>query len=372
MSLERRLDAWVEAGLIDPATAIAIRNHEGAHERPVARYAIAGLGLFAVLLGIILLISANWDQIPHGVKIGAHLALLLAAGAAHWVARARRPGVAEGALFLFAGLILAGIALQSQVYQLTGPAWHAFLLWLALAAPALLAGGRTRLTGIALAVMALLGPAVMAVDTVDQGGPWRLAQGAAMAVPALLFLLATALPGDRPGFRIALRDAGLVTLLGGASIAHFAWASHITPVQALDNAVRLGPAALACLAALLVARIRPELLPRPLHLPLFLGAPLAFGLALAIPHPDGTASRLIGVAIFIALWAAVARGAAASGLNSLFAIAIAAIALRIFIIYLELFGSLAATGGGLVVGGLLLVALSWAWHRIVTARTARA
>lgn len=368
MSLDSRLDAWVEAGLLDLAAADRIRAFEGSRERPVARYAIAGLGLFAVLLGVILLISANWDQIPHGLKLAAHLLLLLGAGALHWGTRERRPRVAEGALFLFAGLILAGIALQSQVYQLTGPAWHALLLWLALAAPALLLGGRTRLTGIALAVAALLGPAVMAVDTVDQGGLWRLAQGAAMAVPALLLLLASVLDGERPGFRIALRDAGLVTLLGGASIAHFAWASNITAAQAADNAVRLAPAALACLAALLAARTRPDLLPRPLHLPLFLGAPLAFGLALAIPHPDSTASRLIGVAIFVALWAAVARGAAAAGLNSLFAVAIAAIALRIFIIYLELFGSLAATGGGLVAGGFLLVVLSWAWHRIVTAR----
>lgn len=373
MSLDSRLDAWVEAGLIDTAAAERIRRFEGTRERPAARYAIAGLGLFAAILGVMLLISANWDLIPHMVKIGGHLALLLAAGALHmWAGETGRPRMAEGALFLFAGLVLAGIALNSQIYQLTGPAWHALLLWLALAAPALLLGGQFRLTGFALAAAALLGPAGMAVDTVDDGGLWRMAQGAAMAVPALLLLVASALDGARPGFRLALRDAGLVTLLGGASIAHFAWASTITPAQAADNAVRLAPAAAACLAAFLVARRRPDILPRPLHLPLFLGAPLAFGLALALPHGDSTVSRLIGVGVFVALWAAVARGAVAAGLNSLFAIAIAAIALRIFIIYLELFGSLAATGGGLVAGGLLLVALSWAWHRIVTARRARA
>lgn len=372
MSLDSRLDAWVAAGLIDRGTANSIRAFEGQRERPVARWAIAGLGLLAVLLGIVLVVSANWDLIPGRVKLGGHMALLLAAGAVHWWAQGSgRRRVAEGALFLFAGLVLAGIALQSQLYQLTGPVWHAFLLWLAIAGPALLMGGTTRLTGFMLAAMALVGPAAMAADTVDDGGPWRLAQGAAMAVPALLIALSVALRG-RPGFRLALRETGIVTILAGASLAHFAWASNIRPEQAVDNAIRLVPAAFACVAAIAIGWRRPNELPRALLLPLLAGPPIAFALALALPHPDAMASRLAGIAVFMGLWAAIARAAAAEGWTSLFGVAIAAIGLRIFIIYIELFGSLAATGGGLIVGGVLLVTLSWLWHRIVTRRKAAA
>lgn len=372
MSLDSRLDAWVSAGLIDQGTADSIRAFEGQRERPVARWAIAGLGLLAVLLGIVLVVSANWDLIPGQVKLFGHMALLLAAGAVNWWAQGSgRRRVAEGALFLFAGLVLAGIALQSQLYQLTGPVWHALLLWLAIAGPALLLGGATRLTGFTLAAMALIGPAAMAADTVDDGGPWRLAQGAAMAVPALLIALSVALRG-RPGFRHALRETGIVTILAGASLAHFAWASNIRPEQALDNAIRLAPAAFACLAAIAVGWRRQNELPRALLLPLLAGPPIAFALALALPHPDAMASRLAGIAVFMGLWAAIARGAAAEGWTSLFGVAIAAIGLRIFIIYIELFGSLAATGGGLIVGGVLLVMLSWLWHRIVTRRKATA
>jgi uncharacterized membrane protein len=371
MSLDRRIDSWVEAGLIDLATAERLRLHEAAQARPVARWAIAGLGLLAVLLGLMLVISANWDRIPHGVKLGAHMALLLGAAAAHWWARKRgRLRLAEGALFLFAGLVLAGIALQSQVYQLTGPVWHALLLWLLLAGPALLLGGASRLTGIALAAIAILGPAGMAIDTVERGGPWLWAQGLAMAVPAVLIALSMVLRGGA-GFRLALREAGIVTTLAGASLAHFAWASRITADQAADNAIRLLPVALAALAALALSRRPGADFPPRLLLPILLGPPIAVALALAVPHPDETFSRLIGVILFVALWAAVARGAAAEGMNSLFAVAIAAIGLRIFIIYIELFGSLAATGGGLMLGGGLVVALSWLWHRIVTARKAR-
>ena len=368
MSLDSRLNAWVEAGLIDLAAAERIRAHESSQQRPVLRWAIAGRGLFAVVLGIILLISANWDLIPHGLKLGGHMALLLGTAAAHWHwKQAGKLWPAEGALFLFAGVVLAGIALQSQVYQLTGPAWHALLLWLLLAGPALLLSGETRLTGLAFAALALVGTAVMAIDTIDDGGLWRLAQGGAMAVPTLLVALSLLLSERGAGFRLALRETGIVTLLAGASIVHFAWASNITTAQAGDNLVRLIPTALAAIGTLALGWRRAEI-PRAILLPLLIGPPLVFALALAIPHPDGMTSRLIGIAIYMALWSALARAAAVSGWNSLFAVAVAAIAMRIFIIYIELFGSLAATGGGLVAGGLLLVGLSWLWHRIVSKR----
>jgi hypothetical protein len=99
VSLDSRLNAWVAAGLIDLGTADSIRAFEGRRERPVARWAIAGLGLLAVLLGIVLVISANWDLIPHAAKLGGHMALLVGAGAAHWWARGKgNMRVAEGAL----------------------------------------------------------------------------------------------------------------------------------------------------------------------------------------------------------------------------------------------------------------------------------
>lgn len=371
MSLERKLQSWIEAGLIDSASASRILAHESADRRPVALWAVAGLGLFALLLGVLLLISANWDSIPDWLKLGVHMALLAGAAMAHWQARrSGRVWVAEALLFAFAGLVAGGIALQAQIYQQTGPAWQPLMLWLGIAGPALLAGGTTRLTGLLLALAGLVAPAAMAFDTMHQGGAWRLAQGAAMAAPPLLVLLSLLAGRQRPGFRMALKETGVVAILAGASIVHLAWAAHITSADALDNAVRLLPVVAACLAAILAARQPGSDIPAPLVLPLLAAPLVATALALALPHPDTAASRLAGVAVFALLWAAVAQGAVRSGLNSLFAVAVAAIGIRIFLIYLELFGSLAATGGGLVAGGALLVGLSWGWHRIVAGRKA--
>lgn len=115
---------------------------------------------------------------------------------------------------------------------------------------------------------------------------------------------------------------------------------------------------------------RDAAVPPALRGPLLLGPALAVLLANCAPHPDVWWARLIGVFIYFAMWAWIARAAALAGWNRLFGLAVAALAVRLFIIYIELFGTLASTGGGLVAGGLLLLALAWGWQR-VTARFAR-
>ena len=72
------------------------------------------------------------------------------------------------------------------------------------------------------------------------------------------------------------------------------------------------------------------------------------------------------------MWGLVAHAASESGWRALFGVAIAAIAIRIFIVYFELFGTLATTGAGLIAGGLLLIALALGWRRVFRlAETAR-
>ncbi len=365
MALDRKFEEWMAAGLIDSATADRLRAYEAGHQRPTLMWAIVGLGLLALLLGVLLVISANWDRIPHGLKLAAHLlALAGLAVAIVQCRRTRRNGWAEAALCGFAGMVMAGIALHAQVFQLVGPGWQALLLWLLLAGPALLLGGATRVSAWFLAGLALAGPALMAIDTYGLGGWWPLWQGLAMAMPMLLLGLSLLVQLAPPGFRAGLREAGIIFVLAAASVVHFAWAESLGRADALENLVRFGPVAALTALTVLAARTSHEL-PQPLVLPLTVGPLLAGIAALGVPHPEGVASRLVGLAIFIGMWAWVARGAALCGWSALFAVATAAIAIRIFIVYLELFGSLAATGTGLIVGGVLLVGLGLGWHRIL-------
>lgn len=93
---ERRLAAWVDAGLIDEPAAARIRAWEAEHSRPLALWAVVGIGTLAIALGLISVVAANWDAIPAMVRLGLHFALLLAAAGALWwkssAADEARPG----------------------------------------------------------------------------------------------------------------------------------------------------------------------------------------------------------------------------------------------------------------------------------------
>lgn len=122
----------VEAGLIS----------EEQKDRIIARFDLREGGRFMTILlffgailiaaGIVLLISANWDQIHRGIKIGTGLALMGAAHAAGCYFRNWREGYpkASEALHMLGSLVfLANIGLVGQIYHLSSRAPNAVLVW---------------------------------------------------------------------------------------------------------------------------------------------------------------------------------------------------------------------------------------------------
>lgn len=92
------------------------------------------LGALLIVGGMILLISANWEDIHRGVKILCGLALMLSAWGVGWHLRENRgnhPKTGEALYMVGAGLWLANIALIGQIYNLSSRPPNAFLLWLA-------------------------------------------------------------------------------------------------------------------------------------------------------------------------------------------------------------------------------------------------
>lgn len=94
---------------------------------------ISFIGAVLIAAGIVLLISAHWNEIPRGVKIAAGLALMLGAHGGGWWLREihgqyRKTG--EALQFVGSALFLANIALVGQIYHLESRTPNAFLLWL--------------------------------------------------------------------------------------------------------------------------------------------------------------------------------------------------------------------------------------------------
>ena len=363
MALDRKLADWQAAGLIDRQTADAIAAHDAARERPVLRWAAVAIGLLATALGISLLVAANWDTIPAWLKIAVHGLLTIGAAIVAFMAR-HRPRLREAALFLLGALVLAGIALQDQIYQVPQPLWGLLALGGALIAPAVLLAGTTRLTSVGLSLLLALAALAYGLDMPRSGAlPAVLAGNLALALPSALLFAGVRLHG-RGGFADGFRNMGLALILGCASLAHFAWAVEVPRADALALLLRL-PLALALGLSAALAVKRNALLTRTV----IAASAAAILLAIATPHGDTLGARLFGAFAFLILWGVVARAAADSGWRVLFGIAVAAIALRLFIIYFELFGSLASTGLGLLAGGALLIGLALAWDRIVRRRS---
>ena len=96
------------------------------------------LGAILVTAGIILLLAANWEEIPRSVKIAGGLLLMLGAHGGGYYLREvhgkyRKTG--EALHLMGAGLFLANIALIGQIYHLSSRPPNALLLWWAGIAP---------------------------------------------------------------------------------------------------------------------------------------------------------------------------------------------------------------------------------------------
>ena len=136
MKIANRLQNWVEQGLISQSQAEQILLSEKSnHSNIMWRWMYGIAGLF-IGLGFILIIGANWDDIPAGVKLFGDFALWAGIIYAAVKSVADKKSKASEILlvlsFLFAG---ATIGLIGQIFNLNG-GWHSFAMaWSLLGLP---------------------------------------------------------------------------------------------------------------------------------------------------------------------------------------------------------------------------------------------
>ena len=135
-----------EAGLITGEQRDKILAHFNLKEDGGNKFLaiVSIIGAVLITAGVILLISAHWNGIPHGVKIATGILLMLGAHAIGWWSSTLRssPATEDGreahgkyrktgeALHLIgSGLFLANIALIGQIYNIVSRPPNAFLLW---------------------------------------------------------------------------------------------------------------------------------------------------------------------------------------------------------------------------------------------------
>jgi uncharacterized membrane protein len=370
MSLDGKLERWREAGLVDADTVRRIAAFEDSRRKPVALYALAALGAGTVALGIVSLVAANWDAIPPRVKLGCDLLLGAGLALATYSAVQKRWTLAlEALVTVFYGFTLASLALVGQVYQLGTPTWQALLVWTGATLPLVLLA-RTRYVA-ALAVIGLVtthGSGFEALfehleDLSRDGARWPIDVFASLLyVSPLTYVVLGRHPWlmrARPAHARTLEEVGFLGLaLGGFGIGFVFYDSRQGAAElgwSLGVAAALSAAFVAALPKLYAAGAQ---LRRPLGAALAI-AWITLAVGTTLERPD---LSFVGALAQVAFLAALAWASLEARMLRVFNALTAAIALRVLVVYFEVFHSLLSTGLGLITGGILTLLLAWLWR----------
>jgi uncharacterized membrane protein len=337
-------------------------------------WGIASVGGLAIAVGIISVIAANWDDIPEKLKLAACGVLLLGSlvGA---LQTSRLENLWPRDLFLLfhSGMVPATIGLIAQVYQLSGHPWRAVAVSAAFALPAAVVAKQGLLTDVFIGFLTLALGFFMSeyhwFDNLFEPGDLRVVFIYA-TFGLVLLLSSSAISGAHLGASAAARRWGIGLLAVTAVVASASWASTTDsrwlwwyPHPLLHWPVGIFLAA----AALLSARLwwtRPPALQARLGAIALLTLLLCGALVLSTNQGTLLLRQFVGFGLFAGLCIAVAIAAAGSGSKLGTNLATLALAVRVFVFYLELAKNLMTTGIGLIVTGFVCLAVAYAWWRL--------
>jgi uncharacterized membrane protein len=367
-----KIARWHEAGLIDAETRDRLVAYEAEHARPLALWAVFGIGALAIGLGLVSLVAANWEDVPGQVRLALHLALIAGSLAALWLREERlaaaSPWAVEALVFVTAALGLTFFGHLGQVYQTSAPLWEPLATWLVLFAPLMLLTGRSWPIAAALVGGSIwcaweynfaLGELVRRPGAEQAPFAWL---AFATALPVLFAPLGAFLRSHNPreAFWRRLEQVALAYAVGGASIMAVlasAGAFESGPGP-LDPASQLVRAAVGLLAGALVAAARPTVSGR------MSGAIIALaGLIVAVVS-GANGIALLAALLFMALWVGIAAAALFAAWRGVFQLAVAVIALRVVVLSFELASDLLLSGFGLIVSGVLVLGIAWAAWKV--------
>ncbi|HEU4839517.1 MAG TPA: DUF2157 domain-containing protein [Micavibrio sp.] len=369
----KKLKEWIAAGLISAAQVESIHAYE--EDRKGGRFGrgLVGLSVFAILVGVLSIVAANWNEIPGGVKISVHALLNAAVG--FFAVRACGKGKAvwsEGGAVAFLGLSFTLIILIGQVFQLTGSVADALMFWIVITLPFFLLITRSYMTAVPWMLAFLATICVVLSDKIEllpdsYRSPFAAGLGAFLPLALMADGAVEFFRRHRSVLAEVSLKAGLVlsALLASASMAM--WPANqfgylrekLLSVPGGLSILAVGVAAISAHAVLHgFYRAKPEM--RHAARFAFLGL-FAFVAPLMIPLGHG---HIAPALVFIAYWAALGWLAQSMQHMRIVSVAIAVIAFRIFMIYVEVFGSLMDTGLGLICGGGVMLALIYAARRV--------
>lgn len=364
-NIQTQTSKWVKEGLITPEQAAKLIAYEqSSASRSWVNYGVMGIGIIAILTGIISIIAANWYFIPATTKLLCYFALQGFLAFLIIRDKGNSPIVREGLILAFNLLVLGGIALISQIFNLRGEGWRALLLWILLTLP-LMYQAKWQLTAHLWMFAATLTGMIWAFsrssENIQLTSRFLFIGGFAYLFAAMPLLKQLRLPLHilKP-----MQVWSYLYLLGWITVfANMSWAmNHYSHHQDFISPTHLlffiGSVTIFGVAALSSGRSKQfcwTLGGMGIFLAIFTIIPITL-------RVNGLS--LVGAVGSITIWGLAAAAAAFDNQQKLFNLASAAIAIRFIVIYFEIFGSLAATGIGLIISGAIILLVAYAWNKV--------
>lgn len=351
--LEKKLTKWKDAGVLEKETLDRIIDYEENDNSSYVLNSILGLGALSILVGVISVIAANWFVIPAYLKLLSNFSwLCLLVFGVYYFDKNKKDFLREAALFLLFGSILGSISLIGQIYHLSSHPFKALIFWLAIGTPlALFARSKYLSYFWATSIAVLFFQLISFVRAEFSFINYLQYLG---FLPLLFFYLAELFSRTRKidNYKEACLSAGWFSFAVCISIlGSIRWADKVN--DSVSPWVSVIILVLTIPAALIYAK-------RSL---LQIGV-LIFGgmLFLEVPQTFSHESlKIFGGVLFILLYSLVAYTGIKIKFKKLFDYSCLVIAIRIIIIYFEVFGSLLQTGVGLIVSGSLILGVTLLW-----------
>ncbi len=367
MNLAKKIEAWVQSGIIDPQTGTRILEFES-EKSPHLRilFALSGLSGLAIGIGIISVIAANWDKIPPHIKLTNCILLSTTLSVAIYFSLAKeKKWLKETLITIYYIYVLAGIALVGQIYQLGTPTYQGLLLWSVATGPLVLLGeGKFLSTLWYLGLLATYLSGVYELQDLINSKSLEDAIFLLIYICPFCFLFLgywKIFINNWPNYANTFQrfSWGILILLG--SLGSAGWYQTVDENSTLTWGATIG-LGLTVLAVGVTRKMVPSIGRKALQVINIgiIASSLSWFLPLSIPHES---LKLLGALSFISFWALIGWAAIQLQFKRLFNAATTLIAVRIFIIYLEVFGSLLTTGLGLIFSGVLILGFTWLWYK---------
>ena len=360
MRLKRKVKHWVADGLISAEQGDGICRYEGQKLHDKLFNSLRYAGYFAILLGVALVIASNWDVFGAYTKLFSHLAIntVLAFAVWKWRDNPERKGLREIAVYFLCGLTLTLLALIGQTFQLQGALRGLWTIWVALISGfVIMIGKNPRIASLwclALAVAIYLNAEIL-IDLTPEYLAFFSCLFLATGGVLILYMFARSKILQKLNEEISDKLAvlcGVAAILGGAAASFIFYEGSGDMIAGLDINVSLFYIILSLMvAAVILMTLTAHRLNRENDLIWVFAASAAF---MFLPFYIPFESAALAAMHFIAFMVLLGFIAAKSGHDVLLSLALFAVSARLFIVFLELFGSMLSTGVGLIIAGIVL------------------